>query len=107
METPQAARIASYVASGRPHILWAIPGDCPPADAGADLAVCGAFMVDVGCALVALNDPHLTGYTGARVPVVFACARKVDRQKILDRRGVFAALGYRLWPADGRAGGAP
>ena len=34
-----------------------------------------------------------------KLPIIFACERKVDMRKFMDRRGAFAALGYRLWKA--------
>ncbi|MGF7177015.1 hypothetical protein [Azospirillum doebereinerae] len=97
-----AARIATFVSAGRPYLVWAIPGDQPPAEAMAAPCLSATFMVDGGCALVALNDPHLTAYIRLKVPLVFACERKVDRRKLLKRRAAFSALGYRLWEEDAR-----
>lgn len=102
-----AARIATFASAGRPYLVWAIPGNQPPADALAAPCLSATFMVDAGCAVVALNDPFLTAYLEDRVPVVFACERRVDRRKLLDRRAAFSARGYRLWEEDANGRGAP
>lgn len=101
-----AARIATFARAGRPYLVWAIPGNQPPAEAMAVPCLSATFLVDGGCALVALNDPYLTAYTKQKAPIVFACERKADRRKLLKRRGSFSALGYRLWEEDahGRRG---
>ncbi|WP_114858652.1 hypothetical protein [Azospirillum brasilense] len=97
---PLEARIAALVRAGRPYLILAIPGEQSPAEAFAGPGLSATFMVDAGCAADTLNDPYLTGYVGQHVPIVFACKRKVDRQKLLDRRANFAARGYRLWQED-------
>lgn len=97
-----AARIATFASAGRPYLVWAVHGNRPPADALAAPCLSATFMVDAGCALVALNDLYLTAYLKERVPVVFACERRVDRRKLLDRRAAFSACGYRLWEEDAR-----
>jgi hypothetical protein len=87
--------------STHPHLLWAIPGNQNPHDAMSWSDLTATFKVDAGCVPVTLSDPFLTAYLAEKVPVLFACERKIDLRKFRDRRATLTARGYRLW------GGAP
>ncbi len=96
-----AARIAMLTERGHAHLLWAVPGDQPPAEVLAGPVLTASFLIDAGCASDALNDPALTVYLDQRVPLVFACEREDDRRTIVGRRATFTARGYHLWTSTG------
>jgi hypothetical protein len=100
MTTPLAHRadlIAAFAGLTHPHLDWAIPGDQAPCETVAQQHVSAMFKVDAGCVTLTLNEPALTVYMEIKLPVLFACERKIDLQKFRDRRATFIARGYRLW----------
>jgi hypothetical protein len=75
-----------------PHGLALVPG----ANALPSYGPRGIWLVDADCGNDTLNDPALSAYMNARVPITLHAERARDLRPFLRRKAAFEARGYRI-----------